>query len=210
MDASSPEPDIGWYLRISQERGVTPRCPFASVERCPRYFHSLSLLGRAGFTKISPAEEARLDEFWKASDLLPRTDEGETLLVSSNGHVHLYANFCPEVTNEGFGFFASLLADFSDEIDRDAAHRQLSRNNAARGSWRWRWAGLAALHFTECPLYSPLLHDTTSRQVVDKKHAEKPEMLTLKPSFWGVSIDLKEIWRRYQSWWRSRRAGVGR
>ena len=209
MDVPPPEPDMRWYLRISQERGVTPRCPFASVERCPRYFHSLSLLGGAGFTKMSQVEEGRLDDFWKESDLLPRTGEEETSLSSSNGHVYLYANFCPEVTYERFGFFASLLADFSDEIDREAAYKQLIRNNVARENWRWRWAGLTALHFTECSLYSPLAHGETARRIVDEKPIEKPEVLSLKPTLWGMSIDLKEIWRRYRAWSRSWRAGSG-
>ena len=26
---------------------------------------------------------------------------------------------------------------------------------------------------------------------------KQPEILTLKPSLWGVSLDLKEIWRRF-------------
>jgi hypothetical protein len=60
VKASTETPDIEWYLRISKERGVTPRCPFATVERCPRYYDSLSLLGEAGSTKISSEEEARL------------------------------------------------------------------------------------------------------------------------------------------------------
>ncbi len=35
------------------------------------------------------------------------------------------------------------------------------------------------------------------------KHSE---LLTLRLSFWGMSIDLKELWRRIQSWWRERHA----
>jgi hypothetical protein len=33
--------------------------------------------------------------------------------------------------------------------------------------------------------------------------AKQPaELLTLKPSFWGMSLDLKEAWRRARRWWR--------
>ena len=34
--------------------------------------------------------------------------------------------------------------------------------------------------------------------------AQKQEVLSLKPGIWGVSIDLKELWRRGQRWWRER------
>jgi len=30
------------------------------------------------------------------------------------------------------------------------------------------------------------------------------ELLTLKPAFWGLSIDLKELWRRTRCWWKCR------
>jgi hypothetical protein len=30
------------------------------------------------------------------------------------------------------------------------------------------------------------------------------EMLALRPGFWGVNVDLKEVWRRGCQWWRSR------
>ena len=39
------EPNIEWYLSISRKREVEPRCPFATVESCPRYFSSLSCSG---------------------------------------------------------------------------------------------------------------------------------------------------------------------
>jgi hypothetical protein len=31
-----------------------------------------------------------------------------------------------------------------------------------------------------------------------------PELVTLKPTFMGMSIDLKELWRRFRSWWERR------
>lgn len=35
--------------------------------------------------------------------------------------------------------------------------------------------------------------------------APKSELLTLKPSLWGVGIDLKEAWRRLRSWWKGQK-----
>lgn len=53
-------PNREWYAKLSQERGVAFRCPFATVEACPRFYQSLSLLGETGSTKISEAEDERL------------------------------------------------------------------------------------------------------------------------------------------------------
>lgn len=119
------EPNIEWYLAESRKFGLTPRCPFATVEQCPRYFHSLAMLEKAGFTSISPEEDKRLEEFWSGSDLLPRTSEFETEVISSNSHPYLYSNFCPEISYSGFGLFASMMARFADEIDQDSRHRKL-------------------------------------------------------------------------------------
>ena len=30
------------------------------------------------------------------------------------------------------------------------------------------------------------------------------ELITLKPTLWGLSIDLKELWRRIRCWWKCR------
>ena len=32
---------------------------------------------------------------------------------------------------------------------------------------------------------------------------QKPEVFTVRPSFWGMSIDLKELGRRIVTWWRT-------
>jgi hypothetical protein len=33
----------------------------------------------------------------------------------------------------------------------------------------------------------------------------RSELLTLKLALWGMSIDLKELWRRARRWWKNRR-----
>ena len=43
-------PDLDWYGAISERKGLTGRCPFATVGRCPRYFESVALLSDAGIT----------------------------------------------------------------------------------------------------------------------------------------------------------------
>src|SRR5271166_50761 len=206
MDATTPEPDMDWYLNLSRERGTTPRCPFASVERCPRYYESLSLLGEAGSTKIPADDDARLKALWEKSDLWPRTAEGGTSIFGTDGRTSAFSNFCPEVSYDRFHLFASGLYRHADEIDVESAHRELGRSGVPGTHWRWLWAGISPMHFTECPLYSPLTHGTrlppeTSAEkkeplraeVVDEKPAD---LLTLNPNFHGVGINLKEAARR--------------
>jgi hypothetical protein len=153
-------PDFAWYSAISESRKLQPRCPFASVHRCPRYYQSLSLLGQSGFTGIDPGLDAELLESWRKSDLWPVTLEHTTSVSGweGEGRARHYSKFCPEVAYDSFGFFASGLHDYPDEIDRDNAHRAVGREGADRSDWRWRWAALTPMHYAECPLYSALTH----------------------------------------------------
>src|SRR5207244_11705070 len=91
-------PDLRWYTTTSQTKELQPRCPFASVYRCPRVYASLSVLGRAGIaTCIEPDEDARLLKLWRDSDLWPVTAEQETSAHGTPGKPELFWNFCPEV-----------------------------------------------------------------------------------------------------------------
>ncbi len=150
-------PDLDWYLSISNERGLSPRCQYAAVERCPRFYQSLSLLGRAGSTEIEEAEDKRLLKQWKESDLWPTTREQETSIWSVGGDPRGFINFCPEVAFDRFGHFASYLHRYSDETDTDLAHQRLSRSGMSRNHWGWAWSAVTATHYTECLHYSLLV-----------------------------------------------------
>lgn len=158
-------PNREWYSKLSQERSVPLRCPFATVESCPRYYQSLSLLGAAGSTKIPEAEDERLLKQWKSSDLWPRTDEQATGTFGEPGNPSIYSNFCPEVTFERFRFFASSLTKYGDEIDSGFAHQRLVSEGAPPGHPRWSWESCANQHFTECSIYSVLSHRSKNPQV---------------------------------------------
>lgn len=155
-------PDREWYTNLSQERGSAFRCPFATVESCPRYYQSLSLIGEAGSTKISEVEDERLLKHWKSSDLWPRTDEQATSLLGATGNPSIYCNFCPEVAFERFGYFATALAKYGDEIDSGFSHQNLANDGAPLGDPRWSWSSCTGQHFTECPIYAVLFHRSKS------------------------------------------------
>ena len=167
-------PDLNWYISISQHKGGQPRCPFATVWSCPRFYQSLSLLGEAGSTKIAPEEDNKLLKHWQKSDLWPTTSEYATRISGSPGEPHIFSNFCPEVAFDRFGYFASLLARHADEIDIGIVHKALGKERASRNDWRWSWAAVSEIHYTECPLYSILEHRSDTHKAVEKKSDEDP------------------------------------
>ncbi|MDE0853905.1 MAG: hypothetical protein OSA97_05740 [Nevskia sp.] len=156
-------PDLEWYSRRSIERGVGIRCPFATVHTCFRHYDSVSLMGQAGATPIPEKEDKKLLKKWKDSGLYPVTDEQSTSIWGGEkGNPGAYSNFCPEVTLEFFGTAASYLSRYADEIDRDAAHRSLSVAKAPHADPRWRWQSVTPMHYTDCQVYSVLLHASKS------------------------------------------------
>ena len=183
-------PDINWYTSISKNKGLAPRCPFASVYRCPRFYQSLSLLGSAGSTSIDPKEDKKLLKRWQKSELWPVTGEQETSIAGPEGESKHFWNFCPEVTFERFGLFASDLSRYADEIDVEVAHSNLSKNFAASNDWRWSWAHAAPMHYTECPLFSLLANSPF-------KQTESEDVVELRPNFFGIGINLNTLIKRF-------------
>ncbi len=180
--------------------GAPPRCPFATVESCPRYYQSLSLLGNAGGTSIDSAEDQRLIEKWKTSDLWPKTKEQET---SISGNNKFFGNFCPEVSFERFGYFASYLGRYSNELDHDLAHEQLGKIGASSEDYRWAWSSLTTMHFTECTLYSVLLYrqnDTKKESVSkDQTSGKVSPSIETNDKFSAPKVKRKNIWRNLSS-----------
>lgn len=192
-------PDFNWYSEISGRRELEPRCPFASVERCPRYYYSLSLMREAGSTAIDSADEEKLKEKWAKSDLRPRTMEQETVLSNwgkKDGGTEKrdFVNFCPEVSYERFGNFGSGYGDYADQIDTDLAHKRLAEIRASNTDWRWRWAWLKPMHYSECPLYSLLAPRGKAHAGTD---ASGPEVTLGIP---GANVRFKFSWQACQNW----------
>lgn len=162
MDVSEPAAGrIEWYMGISKEQGLAPRCPFASVHRCPRYFANVSLMGTAGNTAIDPQLDADLEAHWKETDVWPVTSEQDTSIGGRPGEPHIFSRFCPEVSFENFGWFASHLARYADEADVDHAQSWLAREGVPVTDSRWLWAQMTPMHYTACPLYALLLKGVT-------------------------------------------------
>lgn len=156
-------PDRAWYFAESERRSLTPRCPFATVYRCPRYFQSLSLLGSAGCTEMDQALADRLYFAWRAQGLWPPVDEQATSISTrdrgSGSTPWMYDHFCPEVLGDSLGFYADYLCkNNDDEIDQAAILRHLQEEGYPRDHFRHQYQSAYALHYAECQLYSVLRH----------------------------------------------------
>ena len=143
---------LEWYQEKSKSIESVPRCPFAALRRCPKYYSSIWLMG-----EIDETEDKKLRKYWEQTDLWPISQELEPAGTGTPKALSNFSNICPEVAYEHFGYFASGIYAYADEIDRDCAHKKLSERNANGNDWRWRWSGIVAQHYSECPMYSQLL-----------------------------------------------------
>lgn len=191
-------PDLQWYTTKSISAGSTPRCPFASVKSCPRFYQSLSLLSKAGSTDIPQKEGKKLLEKWEKSDLWPVTDEQATSIAGPNDRIKHFWNYCPEVSYERFGIFASHLNDYADDIDRNHVHSELVRMKMSADDWRWRWANISPQHYTGCPLYSALKNSETGVQNMHE------DVVDFKPNVYGIGLNINALIRKIRQWFNKR------
>jgi len=160
-------PDFEWYSSKSKSLKLSPRCPIARSELCPRYYSSYWLLGNAGVTtKITDEDKERLDRKWAI--FKPVVAEEEAGISSSGGEFRSISNFCPEVAYDVFGLFASSLCKYADELDSGLAHERLGREQARSDDPRWYWESFTGRHYTECREYS-LFGDMTASKPGRKK-----------------------------------------
>lgn len=186
-------PNIEWYEGISFKKGIPTRCPFASVNRCPRYYQSLSLLGKYGSTEIPPDKDKELKEKWEKSDFWPITLEQATS-VSGGPEKYRFSRHCPEILYERFGLFAEELIPHIDEYTLE---RLIQIKGPHRDDWEYQWAYLKELHYSNCPLYSGL--QKVEKESDDLKFPE--EVFEFKPNISGIGINLKVLINRFCIWW---------
>ena len=118
----------------------------------------------------------------------PTTKEQATS-ISGYEDNHFW-NFCPEVSFERFGLFATDLDRYADEIDKYVAHSNLSKIEATPDDWRWSWANIKPQHYSECPLYSVLL---SQKSDIHNKHEDT---IDLKPNIHGIGLNINALIRK--------------
>ena len=187
-------PDLDWYTGLSKADGVSPRCPYANVHKCPRYYESLRLLGDSGMTtQIQPEKIQELDTLWKGNPFVPVIAEHDTSIWSSEARPYGFKNFCPEVSFDVFGLFADNLYRYVHEIDAK------SGETYPPDHWRREWASISPLHYLKCPLYSQLLTSQSSPTTAEASTQNQEEILEIKPGFWGIRLDVKAFFRWIKS-----------
>lgn len=189
-------PNLEWYTGISNLKGTQRRCPYANAHRCPRYYSSLLLLGREGITtQIRPDKSRELDELWDKSDLLPVVAEHDTSITNIGGKTSSFSNFCPEISFDVFGLFAVYLRHHSDEIDKETLPEK---------DWRYYWANIKPLHYLNCQVYSQISSKLASISVEPSKELFTQELIEVKPTFMGISLNIKVLVARLCKRWLSK------
>ncbi|CAI2455635.1 hypothetical protein JK621_08210 [Serratia plymuthica] len=147
-------PDSSWYKAKSAGADAPCSCPYANVHKCYRYYASLDMLGKAKMiTSISDEKKSELEAFWSETGLVPVIAEEDTGIGGSPGSWTSFSNFCPEVIFSYFGYYASYLAKYVDDIDKDAGQRRAEREGI-KNNWRYSWGFLDACHFLDCSVYN--------------------------------------------------------
>lgn len=185
-------PNLEWYKNLSSKKSASPRCPYANVHRCNRYYSSLYLLGEINITtKMAGKSVVKLDQHWEQSDLIPVIQEHDPAVGFGDGKLSSISNFCPEISFDFFGLFAEYMAKYVNEIDKYYAQNRLSAENVTE-DWRWDWAYVKPTHYMDCSVYSQVLGHSSMR-VNDGFKDE--EIITMKPGFMGFSVNLKSLYK---------------
>ncbi|MCQ8117733.1 hypothetical protein [Methylomonas rosea] len=159
---STDYPDLEWYIAISEVKSLTPRCPYVTIYKCPRYFDSIALISDTGITtSLDKSIHDKLLLKWKNHELFQPLEE-MAASISDGKNIN---NFCPEVSFDIFGVFASSFYRFIDSIDKDSRHKQLDREEVKAEDWRWGWEYLKPIHYSQCFLYSKIMPEDKMTQI---------------------------------------------
>lgn len=141
----------------------------------PRHYLSVSLLGEKGITTpLDKKEYKKCYQIWEKSELWPKRREEEPSIIGTETS-KIYNNFCPEVVFEIFGIFAINLSEYADELDRNIAHKELSKVKAGKDDYRWYWPSMKSQHYTDCPVYSLLINYSMNKEKTDINLTSKQE-----------------------------------
>jgi len=169
------QPNLDWYKKISSRYKLPFRCPYVTIYKCPRYYLSISLLGKKGITTpLDKEEDEKCYKTWKKSELWPKRREEEPSIMGTETS-KIYRNFCPEVVFEIFGLFATNLSEYASELGRNIAHKELAKIKASKDDWKWYWSSISPQHYTDCLVYSLLERDSINKGKININLSRKQE-----------------------------------
>lgn len=149
--------DEEWYLQYRDGRKqLSPHCPLASNEKCPRYYVSQQHEADANQTRLNLTDEVRkkIEQKWAASDVFVSNELTVASYPAKDGTLRGIGGFCPEVSARLFNLYCSSLRAFPDENARSEQHKILSRENVPLTDLRWNWMIVEPLHYTSCHEFS--------------------------------------------------------
>lgn len=161
--------DLSWYKQISKVKKVETHCPFAAVMSCPRYYDSVSLYSKYKGLSIDKNEDEKLSKYWKESNLRSLTPDMVTGITEIEGVPKHFHNLCPEVAGDNFGYFASDLYSYADEIDRKSAHQKFIKEGVKYSDSDLRWAYIMPIHYTDCPFFSVISSNPLVQQTIKEE-----------------------------------------
>ncbi|MGA3207422.1 MAG: hypothetical protein ABSE05_06320 [Syntrophales bacterium] len=150
---------------------------------------------------MKPEIENAVRTKWMKSDLWTILGEEDTGITSIADEPRSFRHFCPEITSQVFGLFASSLTKYADEIDRGVAEKWLVENGRTYlKDWRWNWASVSPMHYMECPTYSLLSVALNPIEISPTRE----ELVSARPGLFGFTIDLRKLITRFARWWLSK------
>lgn len=150
--------DFSLYSGESRKHRLSPRCPLANAAYCPRYYASRAVLASESMTTlIAPERATALGKKWELFQEIIAEEEPNLDLV---GHEHSEGmtvssvnHFCPEVSYDSFGYFASHLHRYADHRDAEADFASYQRDGIGE-QFDTNSAAVTPHHYTECREYS--------------------------------------------------------
>jgi hypothetical protein len=105
-------------------------------------------------TKIRREDVERLDKKWQSFQPLTAEDDAMVMFSTEKSRFESISRFCPEVSYNIFGVFATGLSRYGDEYGKEFAYRKLTQHKVDSEDPRWEWMSIVPLHYTECIEYS--------------------------------------------------------
>ncbi len=144
-----------WYFDKSKAKNLPLHCPIAAPYLCLRFLITIDLSVEVGLCRgINLESKERYYRYWRKQLHKFINLEAEPAVSFINDEPFNMSNFCPEVSYLIFGYFASHVVRYTNEIDQNAMHQFLKRKMAGKGDWRWYYSNVVERHYTECPEFS--------------------------------------------------------
>lgn len=149
-------PDESWYLKRDGRRKLSPRCPIAANDKCPRYYLSQRYASTFGpqTLKLSDEVRTRIEANWAATDAFSSIEQSVGAWLRKDGSLRGVAGFCPEVTARIFGLYCVDLRNYPDEEAERTTQKQLDAESAKPDDPRRIWMVVEPRHYTECHEFS--------------------------------------------------------